>query len=1007
MWDIGDIAAELAERYRDAALSGANMRQVTEALETIRDAILIDDSSGLVWDVIDDRIGIASGQPEQPLLTGLRQAFVTRYLAAELARIRTLYDRDRLAGTQAWLVAVARNLGQWRDYIVDGLAAAELQSVPELEDLVALLHAGIPLMRQGRWGETEPLFRRLANEAFIAQPSRARLLAIAGLVQLFHFTGCGRSKELISKALAETPKDPLVLLASGECLLYGRDIAGARKAAERSLAVEPDLAGAYNLLGDCALRLHELAAAEELYHRALTVHPGNGSSHLKLLQLLSEAGDLSRVPDLVARGAVVDPGGHASFLVAAARAHEGRGHMEEALGWYERVTDAHPDFIDGQTGKAYLLLRMGDTDAGRQIFKRLIATAPTAHDGYWGLAFVGEEAEDGAAAERWYRTGAQQAPYWRHRFLARAAQVAWRRRQDGEALQELLSVLADSDYDDQIIEVAESIADELNRSRGLTAAVAFCEQVRTALGGKGDKYEARFHAKLGDLYATGNRFAEAVEHYRRSTGLVQGNVTVWTRLARSMRRLGDWQGSHGLLETVPPEVNADDAFRREIGLLRNDEANELFGKHRFAEAIPLYKEAVQLLPQNAVPLSNLARAWEADSSTPPARRLIKAQEVLTRAVALAPGTAEYAERLERLSWLCDFQADVGPLLGLRPLVTPIAIEVGVDLVPLFESNNGGLTPVASGLITSLREHIEQSYGVRIPSVRVRGNERDLSRGTYLIILNEVPIVLGSVIAAKYLAVARRDRLHDLGIAGESASTPWSREDAAWIAEPDRKAAEAAGLETWTPLECALRHLEAVLEGGLANLLGHQEVYDRLAESESEAAGTLRSSPGMLTPLTRVVRALLAERVPITAFDTICAHFLELMEAGEPAGRIVENLRSLSGVREYLPGNRLGVRLLALDADVEGQLADLLHHDGQQAVLAIPPLHCQQLLSAIRTEVEGRETTLVVQSPELRPFVRALVELEFPELTVLARHELLPRLASQPEGTFSFATRPVP
>ena len=60
-----------------------------------------------------------------------------------------------------------------------------------------------------------------------------------------------------------------------------------------------------------------------------------------------------------------------------------------------------------------------------------------------------------------------------------------------------------------------------------------------------------------------------------------------------------------------------------------------------------------------------------------------------------------------------------------------------------------------------------------------------------------------------------------------------------------------------------------------------------------------------------------------------------------------------------------------------------------------PEDCQEALSAVRDAVTGMASgALVVDDVDTRPFARKLFELEFPNLAVLARREIMPELAGQ-------------
>src|SRR5690606_932537 len=79
-------------------------------------------------------------------------------------------------------------------------------------------------------------------------------------------------------------------------------------------------------------------------------------------------------------------------------------------------------------------------------------------------------------------------------------------------------------------------------------------------------------------------------------------------------------------------------------------------------------------------------------------------------------------------------------MTMLPVVTPLAMEVGAGLVPLVEGEKGSAVDRAA----EIRDRIVRSTGVRVPGVRFRGNDSDLPPDTYLLMLDEVPLVMGSI-----------------------------------------------------------------------------------------------------------------------------------------------------------------------------------------------------------------------------------------------------------------------
>jgi len=93
------------------------------------------------------------------------------------------------------------------------------------------------------------------------------------------------------------------------------------------------------------------------------------------------------------------------------------------------------------------------------------------------------------------------------------------------------------------------------------------------------------------------------------------------------------------------------------------------------------------------------------------------------------------------------------------------------------------------------------------------------------------------------------------------------------------------------------------------------------------------------------------------------------------------------LRQSLPGNVDATTRLALPSNFEDQLLGI--SDGH-AFLAAEPGQRLLFLAWLRGEMAHRDsrTVLVTRSPALRPLLRRLVEVEFPDLMVLAEEEVL-------------------
>ncbi len=139
---------------------------------------------------------------------------------------------------------------------------------------------------------------------------------------------------------------------------------------------------------------------------------------------------------------------------------------------------------------------------------------------------------------------------------------------------------------------------------------------------------------------------------------------------------------------------------------------------------------------------------------------------------------------------------------------------------------------------------------------------------------------------------------------------------------------------------------------------------------------------------QVLCALVREQVPITSWKDILEAFREARLTNIAVSEAVRVIRLR--LKEQLPGNNPNAQSLELPMDWEDMLISGLEHKNGRIFLTLPPEETFEFLSTIRNVVKARDWNLVLvtQSSEIRPFVRRLVENEFPYLMVLAQDELV-------------------
>jgi flagellar biosynthesis component FlhA len=195
----------------------------------------------------------------------------------------------------------------------------------------------------------------------------------------------------------------------------------------------------------------------------------------------------------------------------------------------------------------------------------------------------------------------------------------------------------------------------------------------------------------------------------------------------------------------------------------------------------------------------------------------------------------------------------------------------------------------------------------------------------------------------------------------------------------------ADLEVLDRYEFVVRHLEAILLGNLALFFGIEQ-----AAAVFTAAG-MTATPAALVRMAAVSRALLAEGVPMTAPASVAA----VVEAADAEGlelaALVERVRE--ALASALPAADGARPLVSVRHDVEDAVAQCTQRRDGKTFVAIPGPRLAQLRKQVGEQVAGLEhgAALVVRPRGLRRFVRRVVELDHPAVTVLAFTELPPEV----------------
>jgi len=323
--------------------------------------------------------------------------------------------------------------------------------------------------------------------------------------------------------------------------------------------------------------------------------------------------------------------------------------------------------------------------------------------------------------------------------------------------------------------------------------------------------------------------------------------------------------------------------------------------------------------------------------------------------------------------------------------TLVTIELGYGLVHLVDDRRG--SPLVAR-VTGVRKQLSQSFGFVVPQFRVR-DALDIAPNDYRILLGGVPLGAASVRGDRVLAIDTGEAREGHGVLGEETVDPSFGCPALWIDPAQRDQAIAQGFLTVDVSTVIATHLNQLLGQRPQDLLGPDEVRTVLDGVKERAAGlveTVHPQPLGLAALTRLLRALLEDGIPIGHPLPILASLSQAVQLTLEHDRLVELLRadlgSLIVGRICAPNQRLPV--VTLDAALEGMIVQGLH-DPSTGQPVIEPDLARSIGERISAIIEARgpnapPIALIVQ-PRARRALAALLRLRAPSCLVLSISEL--------------------
>lgn len=326
-------------------------------------------------------------------------------------------------------------------------------------------------------------------------------------------------------------------------------------------------------------------------------------------------------------------------------------------------------------------------------------------------------------------------------------------------------------------------------------------------------------------------------------------------------------------------------------------------------------------------------------------------------------------------------------------IDEVKIELGYSLLALINELEGRRL---TDQVRALRRSLAQEFGFVMPAVRILDNMRLGTQG-YAIRIKEMEAGTGEVRLGQLLAMDPAGRQVELP--GEHTKEPAFGLPATWIDESLREEATFRGYTVVDPSTVLTTHLTEILKENMAELLSYAEVQKLLNGLEGEEKKLVEDLiPGSVTVTTlqRVLQSLLKEKVSIRDLPAILEGLAEAAPHTSSVTILVEHVRTRLA-RQLCwqhKGDDGALPIVTLSPEWEQAFAESLVGQGEDKQLAMAPSRLQDFIRAVRDVFEraamSGETAVLLTGPQVRPYVRSIIERFRGQTVVMSQNEIHPR-----------------
>lgn len=323
----------------------------------------------------------------------------------------------------------------------------------------------------------------------------------------------------------------------------------------------------------------------------------------------------------------------------------------------------------------------------------------------------------------------------------------------------------------------------------------------------------------------------------------------------------------------------------------------------------------------------------------------------------------------------------------------IRLELGYGLLPLINYAKGQRL---TEQIKALRKQMAKDLGFVMPSVRIQDNMQ-LPANNYQIKVKEIEVGNGDIRPDMLLVMDPTGA--QISLPGEDTVEPTFGLPAKWVADSNREEALFRNYTVVPPPTVITTHLTEIIKDNIAELLSFsetQKLLDGIGEEHKKLVEDTVPSQISVGGVQRVLQNLLSEGVSIRDLPTIIEAISEASKVSQSLTMITEHVRArlarqISSANTGPDGN---IAMVTLSPVWEQAFTESMTGDGEDKQLAMPPSKLQEFIEHTRNSFEKHamngDLPVLLTSPLVRPYVRAIVERFRPTTVIMSQNEIHPK-----------------